>query len=514
MKHLLSLLLVVPALGFAQVGKLGAVEKSVLVSPPGSVRFSQARLNQQLFQDQHLRTLKRAKALIKFEDGAELRVNERTELVIQTAQELRKYSVSAGTVWVKAAKGKAVVVETPTLTAAVRGTEFEVDATGWVRVYEGTVEVGPLVGTAVAVEAGSQARIVDGQVQVKPIPASVLMPEEGGPGKRWWQTIVPGRENLTSSDSAGFTDTADALHRYAFLQVERRRDPLGTTYNRFRGRFDVQTEQDPLGFAVGLAAAAITARDLPKAVSLGGEVTPLIGMPSFTTARLDYQFTLGRGQVAGAVESRAYIRRSDRWMTYPLGLSNVTFDLGQGLSLFTGRFALTRSPSPLNLVGCGTLSDRMTMAGFAYDAGPESVLAGWTMDVDAMAPGRQPAVVGSYSRYALGAKFTLSGWHQTNRRKSHLGFGAVVPVVPGKFEAYGELAFREGKQCATVGIYLPEVFQDSDSDVFFEYQSHPLFGGAWTIYANHQISKSWSLLTHFQWTNRQNTCGAAFSVRF
>ena len=67
MRPLALLCTLVPVIATAQVGKLGSVEKSVQIRSESASSFKQARLNQLLFQDQHLRTLKRARALIKFD---------------------------------------------------------------------------------------------------------------------------------------------------------------------------------------------------------------------------------------------------------------------------------------------------------------------------------------------------------------------------------------------------------------------------------------------------------------
>ncbi len=104
-----------------------------------------AKQGQGFFTGYGIQTLKRSKAELKFKDNSILRLNERTEISIQDAPQLRRISLEKGAVWVRVAKGANTEVHTPSCTATARGTTFIVVLmpNGRVRVvvFEGIVDV-------------------------------------------------------------------------------------------------------------------------------------------------------------------------------------------------------------------------------------------------------------------------------------------------------------------------------------------------------------------------------------
>lgn len=182
------------------VGKLTSITRQVETTqqPVTAPRvWAAARLGQEIHAQQGVRTLKRALAEIRFTDASLLRVNERSDLVVEEAAQLRKIKLQAGAVWVRVTKGANTSVETPTCTAAAKGTVFVVitlpDGRSRTLVLEGTVEVTAGADT-VLVSAGQAVETrADGTLDpVVDVPTADLPVEYGGTVEGWWNTLVPG----------------------------------------------------------------------------------------------------------------------------------------------------------------------------------------------------------------------------------------------------------------------------------------------------------------------------------
>ena len=178
--------------------------------PPAS--WLPARKDAPVHAGAGVRTLKRSLAEIKFLDGSLLRVNERTDLVVQQAANLRTVKLSTGAVWVRVAKGANTSVETPTCTAHAKGTIFVVavnpDGSTQVTVLEGTVEVSHN-GVTVPVTAGQTVHVGGGGEigAVTAVPPADLPVGSGGAAVTWWSGLASG---TTLSVTAG-TSITDAL---------------------------------------------------------------------------------------------------------------------------------------------------------------------------------------------------------------------------------------------------------------------------------------------------------------
>lgn len=513
---------IAPTVGLANSGVTAqdvaivrSVEKSVLVSRAGApAKFAQARLKQGLAKDQHLRTLKRSRAMLGFNDGAELRVNERTELVIKNTDNLRRMGLGAGAVWLKVPKGQKLVVETPTVTAAVRGTEFEVTSEGEVRVYEGTVEViFKPASTAVAVGAGDY--VSTAAQTPRSIPGGQLPRSYGGGTARWWEGMVPDREDLTSADTEAYRDVQASNLLFRFRNEERGRPRGSLTETMYRNRFDVGTDSTEWPLLLGAVGFMLDGASEVRGLSVHGGVSPFFGMPSSIVGSAQYRLASRTAEVDGLIESRAYFHRKEKWETHLLSEFGVKFMLNDKLSFTSGRTYLSSSPAPVDSLGQNMVSDRYTSVGLKYDDASWSLSTAWLHDVDPWLNRSQSAWTLAASKFLLGGKVTASYLHR-NDEGGRGGLSFVMPILPSRLELYGELSISRGAlgSQATLGAYLPDLFQAADIDFFIEYQSRKRVGAAWTLYASHKISSKWSIVSHIEWIDSHHTCGVGMSLRF
>ena len=136
------------------------VARNVTYSPSGSDSFLVANAHDGVRDGSLVRTGKRAFGEIVFNDSSVLRVNERTDLVVHDSPSLRKIALNSGAVWVKVKTGTHTSVQTPVGTATARGTAFLVGSSGYLHVFEGTVELAdPQSKEILLVHAGETALI-------------------------------------------------------------------------------------------------------------------------------------------------------------------------------------------------------------------------------------------------------------------------------------------------------------------------------------------------------------------
>jgi hypothetical protein len=180
------------------------------VTDGGNVSWVDAKQNQTVTDQQGVRTLKRSMAEINFTDKSILRINERTDLVVQQTKDLRNIKLKEGAVWIKVAKGSKTTVQTPTTTATAKGTIFIVtvkaDGSTQVTVLEGVVEVqsntdlktnlqGPTdisAGETTSVTVISVPDdVTQGKVQIfKSVLPTALLPVELGGTEQGWTSLL------------------------------------------------------------------------------------------------------------------------------------------------------------------------------------------------------------------------------------------------------------------------------------------------------------------------------------
>jgi ferric-dicitrate binding protein FerR (iron transport regulator) len=158
-----------PPVIIAQLAAVGSAENAVgtliVRRVDGRVDHLRGKGSLPLYEGDECRTEKASKAFIKLSDGTQVAMNEDTTFVIRSRTERAKgitriFKMIGGEMWMKTQGPKAIEVETPVATAAIKGTEFNLQVTAdgkiLLTVIEGLVEFGTPFGTC-PIPASSQS---------------------------------------------------------------------------------------------------------------------------------------------------------------------------------------------------------------------------------------------------------------------------------------------------------------------------------------------------------------------
>ena len=153
----------------AQLASVGSAENAVgtliVRRADGRVDHLRGKGSLPLYEGDECRTEKASRAFIKLADGTQVAMNEDTTFVIRSRMERAKgvtriFKMLGGEMWMKTQGPKAIEVETPVATAAIKGTEFNLqvmpDGRILLTVIEGLVEFGTPFGTC-PIPASSQS---------------------------------------------------------------------------------------------------------------------------------------------------------------------------------------------------------------------------------------------------------------------------------------------------------------------------------------------------------------------
>lgn len=190
------------------VGKFTAARNAQISRGPasGSDAFVDAKSGQAVREGFAVRTFRRSFAEITFNDKSALRINEQTDLIVQSAQTLRRIRLDRGQVWVKDENGSKTSVQTPVATATARGTEFTVSSDGTVMVKEGEVDL-EAGGVVITLGAGEVGGVGPGGSPQK-LGGQNPNPGQGGDNNKdnWYekpQEIAPSGLDLSGVAAAG-----------------------------------------------------------------------------------------------------------------------------------------------------------------------------------------------------------------------------------------------------------------------------------------------------------------------
>jgi hypothetical protein len=142
------------------------------VSRKGSDKWKRLKLNRYVYEEDTIKTKKGERVAIAFIGGAEVRVNESSEFVVNSGGGNKRTSIfsKVGQAWTRMLHGRAGLdVRTPVGVAAVRGTEADVDIHDrmTVKVYEGHVNVNNQYGSQ-ALTAGMMTNVAAGGAPAAP----------------------------------------------------------------------------------------------------------------------------------------------------------------------------------------------------------------------------------------------------------------------------------------------------------------------------------------------------------
>lgn len=167
------------------VGRITASLKAQVRT--GMKPFANALPNQSVFNGDGIRTPRRGYAEITFKDGSIIRVNERTDMIIQDAAQLRRIQLDAGMLWVKDTRGSNTRVQTPVGTATARGTVFTVTSDLWVDVFDGYVDI-VSKGVTISLGPGESGAIGPNGTPMKfgTFKSANLPLDQNGEALGWW----------------------------------------------------------------------------------------------------------------------------------------------------------------------------------------------------------------------------------------------------------------------------------------------------------------------------------------
>ncbi|MFH1726763.1 MAG: FecR family protein [Elusimicrobiota bacterium] len=166
------------------------VKGKPMVRRGGEGKFRRLKLNKFVYDGDLVKTGAGERAAIAFIGGAEMRINESSEFLVESGGGRSATSVfsRAGQIWTRLLHGRAgMQVRTPLAVASVRGTEADVDIQErmTVKVYEGHVDVSNDHGRQ-SLQAGMTTQVAGaGQA---PQPARKL---EAGEYGSWQDALSP-----------------------------------------------------------------------------------------------------------------------------------------------------------------------------------------------------------------------------------------------------------------------------------------------------------------------------------
>ncbi len=225
------IMICMPPASAEHAGRLTHIEGTVAILRDGAEKWRGARPGMPVRTGDQLYAREESFAEIIYANGAILRMDENTKIVIESASETTaKTGSRLGSVWVNMRKlvgpGKQFELSSPTATAAIRGTRFQMttakDSSTDVSVFEGNVAVGPSSSQKRRKEKEKEPRLRE--------PAEMPGPEEiPGPFEvplSQWKTIVAGQRISVRADGAFAQksfDTAEAA-RSPFVKKNMARD--------------------------------------------------------------------------------------------------------------------------------------------------------------------------------------------------------------------------------------------------------------------------------------------------
>ena len=214
----------------APVATISRIEGNGSVLRKGSTDWRPARPSMPLEIGDQIYTREESFVELRYQNGAVVRMDEKSKITIEyCADGTIKSRSSIGAVWVNMKKlttaTKSFEVSSPTATAAIRGTIFELssakDSSTSVAVYDGKVAVGPTDDLKNKIKQEKKEAKVEEPQEVggpEEIPGPYEVPLET------WQTIVAGQQISIKSDGKFAKEPIDTATANAFTRKNERLD--------------------------------------------------------------------------------------------------------------------------------------------------------------------------------------------------------------------------------------------------------------------------------------------------
>jgi tetratricopeptide (TPR) repeat protein len=321
------------------VGKVASVQNQVETKGSGAGAWTAATPQQSLRELDRIRTGPASRAAILYSDQTLQRINEKSEVEVlpPSAGNPGVLRVISGTHYFSSRAPKEYNrIETPSVTAAIRGTEFVVEVgeggVTTVTMIEGVVDASNAQGS-VSVTAGEQAYVEPGKAPVKRI---VMRPRDAVAWSLYYPRVLgTGDEDQLKKMGADGESLATAADRLATGQVAearaliedvRKRQPqspvalamasvieLAGDRNDEAMRLATQArEADPTSAAAALAVsfAAQAKFDIPQARAMAETAARLAPGSAEALARVA-EMRMAEGDVLGAKEPAERAVRRD-----------------------------------------------------------------------------------------------------------------------------------------------------------------------------------------------------------
>ena len=230
----------------AGCGKLASMQNRVETRAVAAEDWAPSTLNQMLFARDRVRTGEASRAAILYTDQTLHRINEKSEIEVMPPESGNPgvLRVISGQHYFSSRRPKDYGrIETPTVTAAIRGTEFvvDVDAAGatTITMIEGVVEASNSMGS-LSVTAGEAAYVEPGKAPVKRI---VVRPRDAVAWSLYYPRVLGGKDAVRLSQMG---EAGQELGRAAELLASGQVSAAGELIGRARER----NPGDPLALAM------------------------------------------------------------------------------------------------------------------------------------------------------------------------------------------------------------------------------------------------------------------------
>ncbi len=501
-----AILISLAGVAVAQTGtqvKIVGVVLSVKHRAGPAGAFVTSKIGSLLPPGSRVQTGARSKCALKFPNGAVIRMDERSDLVIQSVSDTST-QLNSGQIWAKVISGTTARVQGSSGVAVVKGTEWTFKDES-ITCYDGAVsyEVG---NEATDVPIGYEGYIdKDGNVRVRTAPGRNY---PGADLNQWFGGMPSGVTSLVTPGATAGTIRKDAdisIDRAITSAVTPRHGAVSVVIMDAGASLESAQMRagaigDPLASAQWGNFPGVDQNTLaPLYLSRPGTGWGGVRMGSASLAQSpqlpDRQYLFGPYTLADAfayvgaggstyglrvrphiVWKDVYVEvgattRTSSWYGDGTDITEAFAQLKQDWGAVTiGRQRFLEGPVNNSRLGSLLTFETGDAARLQTDIGKLSVDFAY---VHKMSPIIKPTSQGFYGRVQCPvADGTVGANIVTQEGTSGAGYSvdAAIPVVEGKLDLYGEWG-RDAfdRDLYTVGAYFPSLYQSQDIDLFVEY---------------------------------------------